>query len=89
MDRYTLLGSGHPYHDSHWIFQILLALFHDAGGMVGVQVFTAGLWLIILALTLLSIRRWVPLPVALLVGFVVMMACIERFLPRPELVTSV
>ena len=35
-DHFTVAGFGREYHDSHWLFQIVLALLHRLWGMGGV-----------------------------------------------------
>jgi tetratricopeptide (TPR) repeat protein len=87
VDRYSVAGSGRPYHDSHWLFQVVIALGHRLLGWVGVQGVTIGLWAVILLLCFRSIRKWVGQLPAWLLLFVTAMASVERFLPRPEIVT--
>jgi len=87
VDRYSAAGAGRPYHDSHWLFQVVLASAHWVAGMAGVEAAMIVLWAAILLFCFLAIRRWVSLPVAAVLLFLAMMASVERFLPRPELVT--
>ncbi|MSP62486.1 MAG: tetratricopeptide repeat protein [Myxococcales bacterium] len=87
IDRYTVAGDGHPYHDIHWLFQVLLALAYAAGGFVGVSLLTIAMWTATLTLCYRAARsRASPLACAALL-FAGGMACIERFVPRPEMVT--
>ncbi len=86
-DLYTVAGFGRAYHDSHWLFQVAFAALHAAAGWVGVQAGAALLWFTTLFLVFRTCRVVLPaLPSALLV-MVAALACTERFLPRPELVT--
>lgn len=86
-DRWTVLGNGRPYHDSHWLFQAVLAAFHRSAGWVGVQALVVGLWgATFAALWRLARRHVAPAAAALLVSLAGL-ASAERFLPRPELVT--
>ena len=87
IDRYALAGLGNPYHDSHWLFQVLLALFHRAAGMVGVQLGGIALWALTLYITYKAIRHWAEPGVAALLMFCVAMASEERFISRPEIIT--
>ncbi len=87
IDRYTAAASGRPYHDSHWLFQVILALSHRVGGMVGVQLVMVCIWGLILFFCFQAIRQWVTISLAAFLLFIIAMASVERFLPRPELVT--
>jgi len=87
VDRFSILGAGQPYHDSHWLFQVLLAAAHRVGGWTGVQTIVVGLWGLALAFCYRSCRLWVPSAAAAVLSFLAAMASVERFLPRPEVVT--
>jgi hypothetical protein len=87
VDRYTALGLGLPYHDSHWLFQLLLGAFHRAFGLVGAQWVQIGLWGGALTLVYRAARRWTETGTSAALTFLAAMACVERFLPRPEAVT--
>jgi hypothetical protein len=89
IDRYAVAALGNPYHDSHWLFQAVLAMFHSIGGFVGVQLFTVLLWTGALVGCYYATRRWVGVLPAAVLLFLVGMASVERFLPRPVLVTFV
>jgi hypothetical protein len=73
IDRYSALGQGRSYHDSHWLFKVGL-------GVVAV-------WVAILSLTFWSCRSWIGVGGASALTFLVAMASMERFLPRPEIAT--
>ena len=87
VDRYSAAGAGRPYHDSHWLFQVALASAHWVAGMAGVEAAMIALWAAILLFCFLAIRRWVSVPLAAGLLFLATMASVERFLPRPELVS--
>jgi hypothetical protein len=87
VDRYTIAGLGLPYHDSHWLFQLLLGVFHRAFGLVGVQLVQIGLWGGALTLVYRATRRWAETGTSAALTCLAAMACVERFLPRPEAVT--
>lgn len=87
VDRYSVAGQGRPYHDSHWLFQVLLALAHAGLGMIGVELVMVALWGLALTLVYRSCRQWVSPQGAAVLCFLAAMASAERFLPRPELVT--
>lgn len=86
-DRWSLLGAGRAYHDSHWLFQVVLWLAYSAGGWAGVQGMVLVFWgAALMALLKIASRRLAPAPAALVVTLAAL-ACAERFLPRPELAT--
>jgi hypothetical protein len=89
VDRYAVAALGNPYHDSHWLFQAVLAVFHAIGGFVGVQLYTMLLWIGALVGCYVATRKWVGMLPAAVLLYAVGMASVERFLPRPELVTFV
>ena len=86
-DIYSAAGYGRPYHDSHWLFQVVMALAHNVMGMVGVQVIMTIMWGAVLLFCYRSVRKWSGISLASILVFVVAMASVERFLPRPELIT--
>ena len=86
-DTFAAASFGRPYHDSHWLFQIASAAAHGAAGMVGVQFLMIALWAGIFWAVWRSMRHWGPAWVGPIVLFIAGMACTERFLPRPELVS--
>jgi hypothetical protein len=89
VDRFAVAALGQPYHDSHWLFQVVLAAADRLFGIVGAQFVMVALWGLALLLCHRSIRAWVPgVPGAILL-FLAAMASMERFLPRPEVVTFV
>lgn len=87
VDRYTAAGLGHPYHDIHWFFQVALAIAHRLADWAGVGLLVVLIWMATWVLVLrMTLRRIAAVPAALLIGIAVV-ACAERFLPRPEIVT--
>lgn len=87
VDRFAAAALGRPYHDSHWLFQVLLAAADRVGGMTGVQLVMVALWTAILGCVGRAASRWVPPAYWAPLLFLAAMASTERFLPRPELVT--
>ncbi len=87
IDLYTAAGFGNPYHDSHWLFQVICAITDRFFGMVGIQVFVLLSWATTLLFTFLSTRRYGRLELCLFLVFLAAMASSERFIPRPELIT--
>lgn len=87
VDRFAAAALGRPYHDSHWLFQILLAMADRLGGMGGVQLVMVALWTAILGCVGRAASRWVAPLYWVPLLFLAAMASTERFLPRPELVT--
>ncbi|KAB0664489.1 tetratricopeptide repeat protein [Oryzomonas japonica] len=86
-DRFALAALGRPYHDSHWLFQAVLAGAHRLGGMAGVQLLMVAVWGGALFVCRRAILRWTSSGTGSILLFFAAMACIERFLPRPEMVT--
>jgi tetratricopeptide repeat protein len=86
-DHFAAAAWGRPYHDSHWLFQVFLALFDRLGGMRGASVAMVGLWSATLYASYRAVRRWQSADVAAILVFVAAIACSDRFTPRPDLVT--
>ncbi len=84
---YSAAALNQPYHDSHWLFQVILAISHSIAGLNG-PIF---LMLLVWGLTLFIIYRethtYSGTMVAVFITFLVMGASAERFLPRPEIIT--
>lgn len=87
IDRFAAASLGRPYHDSHWLFQILLAGADRIGGMMGVQFVMVALWTAVLFCVGRAASRWVGPAYWAPLLFLAAMASTERFLPRPELIT--
>lgn len=87
LDWYTAAGLGHSYVDIHWLFQVAAAALQITVGWEGVQLLTIVIWGAALTLAWRASSRHSSPAVASLVVFTGAMACIERFLPRPEIVT--
>jgi hypothetical protein len=85
-DRYSVAGMGRPYHDSHWLFQVVMAFSDDLGGLVGVQLTMIAIWAATLWLCYRACRRWVGTEISAVLVFMAAMASVERFLERPEIV---
>ena len=86
-DHFAAATLGRPYHDSQWLYQVLLALAHRAGGMIGVQAVMVLVWTAALFFCRRSIMRWATPLAGTLLLFLAAMASIERFDPRPEIIT--
>lgn len=87
IDRFAAAALGRPYHDSHWLFQVLLAAADRMGGMVGVQLVMVALWAAIFFCVGRAAGRWSAPVYWVPLLFLAAMASTERFLPRPELIT--
>lgn len=91
-DHFAAAASGRPYHDSHWLFQVVLALADRVAGMGGVQAFMILIWAATFwfcqraIMRRTSVHQTSPLAGYLLL-FLAAMASVERFLPRPEIVS--
>ena len=87
-DHFAAAALGRDYHDSHWLFQVIVALADRVfGGMKGVGLFMVASWGAILLSCYRAIRCWLSQAAACLLIFIVAIACSSRFIPRPELVT--
>jgi tetratricopeptide (TPR) repeat protein len=86
-DHFTAAAFGRPYHDSQWLFQVIMALADRVAGMLGVQALMILIW----AATFWFCQRAIMSRVSPLAGYLLLflaaMASIERFHPRPETVT--
>lgn len=87
LDQFAAAALGRPYHDSHWLFQVAVASAHQFGRMIGVQFFTVAVWSLALFFSYKSIVRWLPGYAAAMVMLLLAMASMERFIPRPEIIT--
>jgi len=87
LDQFAAAALGRPYHDSHWLFQIAVAAAHQLGGMIGVQLLAVAIWSLTLFFSYKSIARWLPGYAAATIMLLLAMASLERFIPRPEIMT--
>lgn len=87
VDSYTAVAAGRAYHDSHWFFQVLMTVAHRRGGMVGCSLLMIAIWGATLYFCYRAIRAWLPASWGMMLLFLVVMASLERFLPRPEIMT--
>lgn len=87
-DRFAAASFGRDYHDSHWLFQVVVALADRAwGGMKGVQLVMLALWTTTLLSCYRAIRCHLPAAVACMFVLIVAITCNSRFNPRPDIVT--
>lgn len=87
-DRFAAASFGRDYHDSHWFFQVVVALADRAwGGMKGVELVMLALWTATFLFCYRSIRCWLPPTAACIFVFIVAIVCNSRFNPRPDIVT--
>lgn len=86
-DHFASAALGRHYHDSHWLFQVLLAFSHGLAGMVGVELLMIAIWTLTLFYIYRSVSRWVSSSTSYILLFLAAIASSERFLPRPEIVT--
>jgi hypothetical protein len=87
VDRYALLNLGRPLHDSHWLFQVLLATAYRLGGIAGTELVRIGLCSGFLACCYVMSRRSASAVLSCLLLLIAACASEERFLPRPELIS--
>jgi hypothetical protein len=86
-DRFAVAALGRPYHDSHWLFQLALALSHRVLGLLGAQILMIICWGVTLVFAYKAVRRWTTRAPAAALLFLAAMASVERFITRPEIVT--
>lgn len=84
---YSAGALNQPYHDSHWLFQIALAFSHRLAGLNGPILFMALVWGGVFAIVYREIRATSSTAWAVLLCFLAVSACAERFLPRPEIIS--
>jgi tetratricopeptide (TPR) repeat protein len=86
-DHFAAAAMGRSYHDSHWLFQVLLAFADRMAGMRGVGGVMVALWGMSFFFCYRAMRhRLFPAACCILV-FCAAMACSDRFTPRPDVVT--
>jgi len=82
---YTVIG--HRWIDIHWLFQVVLSALYEAGGVRALDVARSSILLGIFAWLFRRCRRDAGPSTVVGVLFVVALACQERFLTRPEIVS--
>ncbi|MDR3578737.1 MAG: tetratricopeptide repeat protein [Oryzomonas sp.] len=87
VDQFARASLGRPYHDSHWLFQIMLAVSDRFGGMVGVEAFMVAIWTATLAFCRKAASQWSSPLTSDVLLFLAAMASVERFIPRPEIIS--
>ncbi len=86
-DHYVAAAINRPYHDSHWFFQVLLSLADAYGGMTAVGLAMMAFWGCTLLFCYRASRRWNSVTVCSLLVFLAAIACSDRFVPRPEIIS--
>jgi len=84
---YSAGALGQPYHDSHWLFQVLLAISHRLAGLNGPILGMVAIWGLTLFLVYKESRTVIGTTSTVLITFLVAGASAERFLPRPEIIS--
>ncbi|MDR3580975.1 MAG: hypothetical protein P4L44_13525 [Oryzomonas sp.] len=87
IDHYVAAAFNRPYHDSHWLFQVLLSLADSCGGMTAVGLLMIILWGCTLFFCYRASCRWNSTSICCLLVFLAAVACSDRFIPRPEVVS--
>ena len=87
LNIYSAGAFNQPYHDSHWLFQLLLAIFHAIAGLNGPILLMVLIWGLTLFIVYREIHTYSGTTAAVFITFLVMGASAERFLPRPEIIT--
>ncbi len=86
-DPFSYTAPGHPWIDIHWLYQIGVSILYKAGGIAALTV--AKTLLVLMVFAVLYIRGRRVSDDASTVGVLVLavMACQERLLTRPEVVS--
>jgi tetratricopeptide (TPR) repeat protein len=84
---YSAGAFGQPYHDSHWLFQVLLAISHRLAGLNGPILCMITIWGLTLFLVYKESRTVIGTTSAVLITVLAAGASAERFLPRPEIIS--
>ena len=84
---YSAGALNQPYHDSHWLFQVVLVIFHSLAGLNGPIFFMVLIWGLTLLVVYRETQTYSGTAAAVFITFLVMGASAERFLPRPEIIT--
>ncbi|MCF6354170.1 MAG: hypothetical protein L3J26_03555 [Candidatus Polarisedimenticolaceae bacterium] len=87
LNIYSAGALNQPYHDSHWLFQVALAITHAVAGLNGPILFMMLLWGATLFIIYRETHLYSGTAAAVFITFLVMGASAERFLPRPEIIT--
>jgi len=87
LNIYSAGAFNQPYHDSHWLFQLVLAAFHSIAGLNSPIIFTVLIWGLTLFIVYRETHTYSGTAAAVFTTFLVMGASAERFLPRPEIIT--
>lgn len=87
IDQFSAAGWGRNYHDSHWLFQVLVAAADRVGGADAVGIVPVIVWSSTLYCCYRSIRCWVSPAAGCLLLFAVAVSCNYRFTPRPETIS--
>lgn len=87
LNVYTAGALNQPYHDSHWLFQVILAISHAAANFSGPTLLMMLVWGATLAITFRETSFYGGVTASVFATFLVVGASAERFLPRPEIVT--
>lgn len=86
-DPFSYTARGHPWIDQHWLFQAALSSLYAAGGLPALDVLKVVLILGLFGFLYARGRRLAQAPAVLGVLIVAALACQERFLMRPEIVS--
>jgi hypothetical protein len=87
LDPFSFGSADQRWIDLHWLFQVIVALVHRAGGMAGVLIVVATAATIAFLIALAARPENAPLPLVLLILLPGLMLANFRFEPRPEIFT--
>jgi tetratricopeptide (TPR) repeat protein len=86
-DPFSFTVLGHRWVDIHWLFQVVLSFVHEKGGWHALEILRSALILGVFAALFQRCRRAAGPATAGAVLLLVTLACQERFLMRPEIVS--
>jgi len=86
-DPFSFTVVGNRWVDIHWLFQVVLSFLYERGGLRALDLFRMGLILGGLAIVYRRCRQVAAPATAVAVLLLTTLACQERFLMRPEIVS--
>jgi len=86
VNSYSFTSPDYQWHNHEWLFQVIVSLFHTAGGILGLNLLRLALCLAIAFLLFKPIINRLPLYLPATMSLLLIW---PRFLLRPELVSSI
>ncbi len=87
LDPFTFASADRPWIDLHWLFQLMLAAAHRAGGVPGMIVMAAAACAAVVLIGMTTRQRGWPIAVTTACWLPALAAMSARFDPRPEVLS--